>query len=210
MSRHAPLAKLATFVGAAALVVISCAPLPAETTPRAIDRDKVSDLFPASSTTIPSSKVPGNICFVPQEEGTDPSELECEELDLASLTAKYLIDALAVGPDEPLREFKGLTSLVPPDTRLLTSDPGDDDDTLIVDLSEQIADVSSPNNVRAYQQIVWTLTAPENKLDITSIGVQVEGERIKVPTANGPLWIATRKDFIERPSDTTTTKQERR
>ncbi len=170
------------------------------------------DLFPAPTTTTPASIVQGRVCFVPEDEDeeTESPDLECEEVDLEAVSPRFLVDALAAGPDDELRERAGLTSFVPPDTRLLGSDPSHDGKTLIVNLSEEITDVSSPNNVRAYQQIVWTLTDRENQLGVDSIGVRVEGEQIKIPTESGSQWTAKRSDFIAKPSTSTTTRSKGR
>jgi spore germination protein GerM len=185
-------------VAAVGLVLgAACAPLPAETTPRAIDRGKVPDLFPAPTTTMPASGETGVVCFVSQTSGTENSGSKCKRTALEDVNPRTLIDALAAGPDERARN-EGLTSFVPQDTRLLDAErAGDDATVLLVNLSSEINSLSSPNNIVAYRQIVETLTNGVNGLGVHAIRVKVDGKPTKIPTDKGQLTTADPGDFNE-------------
>lgn len=196
----------AVAVTLAAFTLAACAPIPSETKPHAIDRDKVADLFPEATTTLASGSAVGNVCFVPpQKDNTPVSDWSCDyRVDLPELSVASLIDALAAGPVEYRDE--GVTSLVPPDTRLLGLERSATLKIVDIDLSEEIKDVSNPNNVRAYQQIVWTLTDPANRLDIDAVRVRIDGESTKVPTDDGPKDLAYRHNFHDSEPTPPTTK----
>lgn len=188
-------------VAICAIVASACAPLPAENTPRAIDHAKVPELFPDSSTTVPTVGVPGKVCFVPQAGGPEIDELECRTVPLERLSPRTLVDALAAGPDEAQRD-EGLATLVPQNTRLLGAvfDP-DVTGVMIIDLSNAINQLSSPNNTLAYRQIIETLTDPKNQTGAKAIRVKIDGKFTKIPTDDGPMSQATPENFHSAGTD---------
>lgn len=176
-------------------LLAACAPLPAETTPRAIDREKVPDLFPVPTTTVPTSGEIGVVCFVSQPTETQTSGSKCAGVPVEDVNPRTLIDALAAGPDEK-KSDQGITSWVPRDTRLLDAErAGDDATVLVINLSSEINSLSSPNNIVAYRQIVETLTNGINGLGVLAIRVKVEGKPTKIPTDKGQLTTADPSDF---------------
>ncbi len=187
-------ALVALFVGVV-VVLAACAPLPAENRPRAIDRDKVPDLFAAPTTTSPHGTEQGAVCFVLQTTGSETSESACIAARFTDISPRTLFDALAAGPDDELKK-EGLTSLVPGDTELLGAEPAQDDpNVLVIDLSSEINSLSSPNNIIAYRQIVETLTNDINDLGADAIRVRVDGKATKIPTDKGQLATADPSDF---------------
>lgn len=188
---------VAAFLTVVALTAGACAPLPAETEPRAIDRERVSDLFPAPTTTVPPSGTTGAACFVEQtgDEQDSGAGSRCTGVVLEDINARTLIDALAAGPEEKLRE-EGLTSFVPQDTRLLDAERAPDDSRiLVINLSSEINSLSSPNNIVAYRQIVETITNDVNRLGVYAVRVKVDGKSTKIPTDRGQLATADPDDF---------------
>ena len=184
----------------------ACAPLPAERSPRSIDRTKVPNLFPKASTTLPVTGNYGNVCFVLQGPDASTSTVRCPRLALEARTARTLIEALAAGPNADQREA-GLVSLVPQDTKLLGSEmPSDTPGVLMINLSSAMNTLSSPLNIVAYRQIVMTLTDSYNTLDATAIRVEIDGKPTKIPTDDGQLSQASTKNFhdaaIEAPTTT--------
>ncbi len=193
---------LAALVGLAAA---GCAPLPSETAPRAIDRERVPDLFPAPTTTVATAGHFGSVCFVSQVDSADQTESKCIGVMLEDVNPRTLVDALAAGPDEDRRE-KGLTSWVPQDTRLLDAETSvDDPEILVINLSAEINSLSSPNNIVAYRQIVETLTNGINNLGVRAIRLQIEGKPTRIPTDRGQLITADPGDFTDSVATTTTT-----
>ncbi|HET8930032.1 MAG TPA: GerMN domain-containing protein [Acidimicrobiales bacterium] len=196
MKRHR-VAAGAVVLAIGLAVIAACAPLPAETTPRAIDREKVPDLFSTPTTTVAVSGEIGVVCFVSQPTDTETSGSKCTGVDLEDVNPRTLIDALAAGPDEQ-KINQGITSWVPRDTRLLDAvRAGDDATTLVINLSSEINSLSSPNNVVAYRQIVETLTNGINGLGVHAIRVEVDGKPTKIPTDKGLLTTADIDDFNE-------------
>ncbi len=135
------------------------------------------------------------MCFVAQTTGSDNSDSECIDVNLEDVSPRTLIDALAAGPDEH-QKTRGLTSLVPRDTRLLGAEhAADDPSVLVIDLSSEINSLFSPNNIVAYRQIVETLTNGINGLGVDAIRVKVDGKSTKIPTDKGQLTTADPDDF---------------
>lgn len=187
-----------------AALCASCAPLPTDKNPRSIDRDRVPDLFPAPTTTVPPSPAEGAICFVSQSPGSGNSDIECIRVNLEEVSPRTLIDALAAGPDEDQKR-EGLASPIPQDTKLLGAERATDDpQVMVIDLSSAINSLSAPNNTDAFRQIVETLTNPVNDLGIDAIRVEVEGKPTKIPTDRGLLNTASTSDFLSTSSTTTT------
>ena len=198
-----PRGVLATLLAGAIALLAACAPLPAENQPRAIDRDKVPDLFAAPTTTAPHGSEQGAVCFVLQTAGSETSDSACIAAMFTDVSPRTLFDALAAGPDDEQKK-EGLTSLVPGDTELLGAEPAPDaPGVLVIDLSSEINSLSSPNNTIAYRQIVETLTNDINGLGVHAVRVKIDGKPTKIPTDKGQLATADPSDFTAAGSGST-------
>ena len=181
-----------------ALAATACS-LSAETSPRAIDKKKLPAILEPNATT--TTSVPADqgawarVCFVQQTNKNTPARLDCTPQRLKKITPESLFEALATGPDPAERKSKGYSSIVPTKAQMLGASNVDEKGVMTINLSKEVADISSPNDITMYHQIVKTLTDPRNGLGVRAIALKVDGESKKIPTDNGPKSIATDTDF---------------
>jgi spore germination protein GerM len=75
----------------------------------------------------------------------------------------------------------GLTSNIPPETRLLDIQVDDEDDVLVVDLSDEFTTISGDSFIAAVAQIVFTAEAA----GYDSVAFKVNGDPIEVQDEDG-------------------------
>ena len=159
-------------------LVVGCG-VPLDESPRAISRSTTPpEATPTTSGSPTADTV--NVYFV-DAEVLRPDAFPVNEAP----TMETLLGFVLTGKPTP-----PLVNLIPPGTLLL--DATIEDNTVYIDLSDEINAISGQPQKHAYAQI--TLTALQYP-GVTRVKFQVDGEPVRPPTDNGNIEVVTAEDF---------------
>ncbi len=173
------LTALVVVLAAVAALVGACS-LPTDRSPRAIDRTRLPELLQpdrSTTTSTPASNAPAAQLWLVSD-----GEVSLVKRKVANRTPDVLVEAIRA-PVSDLDREAGLTSFVPPDTRVLSSSLKDH--VLTVNLSSEMNGVSTPNNKIAYKQMVYTLI--KSIPDVRRVAFEIDGKPTKVPDRHDRL-----------------------
>jgi spore germination protein GerM len=189
--------RIVTAVAIVIALVIGGCGLPTDDEPRTIpESDIPEELLAPSSTTTPEQ--PG--AFTVTLWWIDDGLLAPRDGNVADFRIETAIAAVLAGPPPG-----DVGTSIPAGTTLLGIEEDDEDDVLVIDLSEQITGIGSPELDRALAQIVFTATEEDG---VEGVQFQVNGEDLPVPTDAGVVSDPVqRNDFgaLVPPEATTTT-----
>lgn len=169
--------RLAVPAIVAALVVLGACGVPTDDAPRPLAEGDIpgGPLAPETTTTtvVDMPGVNSDLWFVRDQE-----DLQASAANLSSRQPDTVLTALVATVPEELEE--GLTTAIPPDTTVLSTELADG--TLTVDLSEEFSTISGDSQILAVAQIVFTAT---DLPGVTRVAFFVEGEPRTVTDASG-------------------------
>lgn len=168
--------------------------------PQAIAPDNLPpgllDPNPSSSTTLPESAGTTSVAVYFLATDGDRARLSAVVREVANLTVPgERLTALFTQPSEE-EIAAGLTTSIPADTTLIRAErTGVDGTQAVVELSNDLFSITGEPLVKAFAQIVWTLTEPDG--GIREARFIVDGVEIRAPDARGnPLaGPVTRADY---------------
>ena len=171
--------RLTLAAGAALLLAAGCG-VPEDDSPQELSAEEVPfDLLDTpTSTTEPIQVIPperqAELFYVAADGDVQGVTREVEDQSpQAIISALLATDTQSLDP--------GLTSNIPPETRLLEISV--DDDVLVVDLSEEFTTISGDSFIAAVAQIVFTAEAA----GFDAVAFQVDGDPIEVQDEEGEL-----------------------
>jgi spore germination protein GerM len=137
---------------------------------------------PNSSTTLPGSPNTTSVTVYFIERIGDRDHLAAAEREVADARLPGgRLEALFSQPTAAEGD-KGLTTSIPADTVLLDVTFDDAAKELDVNLSNEIFSIQGEELAKAFAQIVWTVTEPD---DVARVRFLVDGTAIRAPDAEG-------------------------
>jgi spore germination protein GerM len=192
--RHRAHAAVVTALAIVAGVIAGCG-LPTDDAPRPIpESDIPEELLAPSSTTTPAETGAFTVTLWWIDDGL----LAPRDGNVADFRIETAIAAVLAGPPP-----SDVGTSIPAGTTAVSIEESDGD-VLVINLSEQITGIGSPELDRALAQIVYTATEED---DVEGVLFQVNGEALSVPTDAGVVSDAVeRDDFASQvPPEVTTT-----
>lgn len=175
--------------------VASACALPTDHQPRAINPKDLSGIGGGTTTTTTTTIAVIGATTVGIYLVNPNNQIQSSPRRINALTARNVMEQL-VAPLTALEKSGGLSSLIPPNTKLLGT--ARDGSHITIDLSSEMNDVASPNDKVAYAQIVYTLV--NSGQGITDVSVKIAGKATKIPTDTGAANSAGVSNFkVERP-----------
>jgi spore germination protein GerM len=173
--------RLALALALAVLALTTACGVPEDDSPQELSAEQVpADLLETpTSTTAPIQVIPierqAELFFVNGE-----GEVQGVTREVEDQSPEKIIQALLATDTQSLDP--GLTSNIPPETRLLDIfSAEDDDDVLVVDLSEEFTTIVGGSFIAAVAQIVFTAEAA----GFDAVAFQVDGDPIEVQDEAG-------------------------
>lgn len=187
MRRARPTGVVAALLAVLVVVVASCS-VPTDRKPRAIPRQQLADLFDTAresptSAAGPNANTVSLYMFV--NNMLTPIARKTDQVD-----ARSVIGLLLQGPTDNERVL-GITTFIPPHTRLLRTQLTPDG-TLMIDLSSEMDSISGSSAKAAYAQFVFTATSLPT---VTQVQFRTGGKVRLVPTDEGDRPVADQASF---------------
>jgi spore germination protein GerM len=112
----------------------------------------------------------------------DTTRLVAVPRDVADAnSARDRLEAL-LAPPTTEEQARGITTSIPADTVLLSTELIEADRELVIDLSRSLFDIQGQELRNAFAQLVWTVTEVEG---VDQVRFLVDGEEYRVPDEEG-------------------------